>query len=326
MIKEEETNINNINETENIHIINPYNSRNKYLRLEDVNIILKNNNIEEKIEDITLWQKALTHKSYIKKNIQDTKTILAQKPENCIDLFDKSNETLEYLGDSIIGNIVANYLYERFPDKNEGFMTKMRTKLVCGNQLAIFSKSLGLNELYLISNHVEDRCNGRENKRIMEDVFESFIGSMYLYFNNKSLNQYNLLKKEICSLKHYNVPKEKIKLLLACLSKFDNLSYGYSICNKFIRNLLENEIDWSDLITIDENFKDQILKYFQHHFKTTPKYEFSKEEGPPNDRIFTMTISDQNGKLLGSGTANTKKKAEQIASKNALIKLGIIIT
>ena len=315
----------NENENNKIHIINPYNSRNKYLKLEDVNNILKKNNINETIDDITIWQKSLTHKSYIKKHIQETNTILASKPENCIDLLEKSNETLEYLGDSIIGNIVANYLYERFPDKDEGFMTKMRTKLVCGNQLANFSKILGLHELYLISNHVEDRCNGRENKRIMEDAFESFIGSMYLYFNDKSLNQYNLFKKEICSLKEYNIPKDKIKTLLSCLSKFDNLSYGYSICNKFIRNLLENEIDWCDLITIDENFKDQILKYFQQNFKTTPKYEFTKEEGPPNDRIFTMSLSDQNGKLLGIGVANTKKKAEQIASKNGLIKLGIII-
>lgn len=318
MISENET------ETEKIHIINPYNSRNKYLKLEDVNNILKKNNIEETIDDIRIWQKALTHKSYIKKHIQETNTILALKPENCIDLLEKSNETLEYLGDSIIGNIVANYLYERFPDKDEGFMTKMRTKLVCGNQLANFSKIIGLHELYLISNHVEDRCNGRENKRIMEDAFESFIGSMYLYFNDKSLNQYTLFKKEICSLKKYNIPKEKIKILLSCLSKFDNLSYGYSICNKFIRNLLENEIDWCDLIIIDENFKDQILKYFQQNFKTTPKYEFTKEEGPPNDRIFTMSLSDQNGKLLGVGIANTKKKAEQLASKNGLIKLGII--
>ena len=97
------------------------------------------------------------------------------------------------------------------PDKNipdnhdwladEGFMTKLRTRLVCGHQLSIFAELLGLNKLYLISNHVEDRCDGRNNRRIMEDAFESFIGAMYLYFNKFSEENYSFEIQELDLLK-----------------------------------------------------------------------------------------------------------------------------
>lgn len=307
-----------------VHIINPYNSRNRLVSLEDINSILCSQGIKDKVLDITLWQKALTHKSYIKKNILDDRTQLASCPKNCLDLRKDSNETLEFLGDSIIGEIVAEYLFHRFPECDEGIMTKLRTKLVCGNQLSIFSYDLGLHNLYLISSHVEDKCEGRKNKRIMEDAFESFIGAMYLYFNHNSSNKYELLTNKIKELIKYDVPNHIIKDLLEVSGDLENLSYGYSICSKFMINLLEKNIDWTELIRVDNNFKDQILKYYQQNFKMVPKYNCISKSGPPHDSLFTMSVVDEEGKIIGEGKSKTKKEAEQIASKNALIKLGVL--
>lgn len=321
---EKENSLNRVESDDKIHIINPYNPRNRLLNLEDVNKILKIGGIDDEIHDIEIWQTALTHKSYVKKDNQDSKIILADRPDDCIELRPKSNETVEYLGDSIIGHKVADYLFERFPNQDEGFMTKLRTRLVCGHQLAIFAELLGLNKLYLISNHVEDRCDGRNNRRIMEDAFESFIGAMYLYFNKHSESKYNKIVSKIRELKKFKVPKEKINEIVSMLDIFSEHSYGYTVCSKFIKRILEERIDWCDLIRVDNNFKDQILKYFQQQFKITPQYTFESDEGPPHDKLFTMSVSNEKGKTIGIGKAKTKKEAEQIASKNALIKLGII--
>lgn len=321
---EKSNSFNRVDSDDKIHIINPYNYRNKLPTADDINNILKSEDIDHEVNDLKWWIISLTHKSYVKKDNQDSKVILAEKPNNCIELRTKSNETLEYLGDSIIGHIVANYLFERFPNKDEGFMTKLRTRLVCGNQLSIFAELIGLNKLYLISNHVEDRCNGRQNKRIMEDAFESFIGAMYLYFNSFSEDNYDNLVDKIRGLEKYKVPRKEINQILEMISIFTENSYGYTICSIFIRKLLDEKIDWCDLIRLDNNYKDQILKYFQQHFKITPNYNFVSEEGPPHDKMFTMSVSDEKGKLIGTGIAKTKKEAEQIASKNGLIKLGIL--
>lgn len=324
---EKSNSLNRVDSDDKIHIINPYNYRNKLPTAEDINKILKLEGINHQVTDLKWWIISLTHKSYVKKDNKDnkdSKVILVDKPDNCLELLPRSNETIEYLGDSIIGHLVAGYLFERFPNKDEGFMTKLRTRLVCGHQLSIFAEILGLNNLYLISNHVEDRCNGRNNRRIMEDAFESFIGAMYLYFNQLSETNYDKLVSKIESLEKYNVPKKEINEILNMVDIFSEDSYGYTICSIFIRKLLDERIDWCDLIRLDNNYKDQILKYFQQHFKITPSYNFVLEEGPPHDKMFTMSVSDEKGKIIGTGTAKTKKEAEQIASKHGLIKLGIL--
>ena len=68
-------------------------------------------------------------------DIQNEDVELVEKPEGCLELQDKDNERLEFLGDSIISAVVANYLYDRFWDQDEGFMTRLRTKLVNGESL-----------------------------------------------------------------------------------------------------------------------------------------------------------------------------------------------
>ena len=276
--------------------LNPYNTNNKLITEEEVIEILKKFGIEEKITNLEIFQRAFIHKSYIKKENKDD-VELEEKPEECLDLQDVSNERLEYLGDAILSATIASYLYERFPNEEEGFMTRIRTKLVNGEMLGSLAGKMELNEYLVISRHVEEKCGGRTSVKILEDIFESFIGALYLDFNEEELEH----------------PR---------LDFYSGL--GFQICQVFIINIIEKFVDFSDLILNDYNYKDQLMRYFQQKFKHTPKYKEVLIEGPPNNRSFTMCVMKNDGEILAYGKEKSKKKAEQLASKNALVNMGVI--
>ena len=216
---------------------------------------------------------------------------------------------------------MGDYIYERFPDQNEGFMTKIRTRIVNGQQLGRLSKNIGLSEFMIISRHVEERCNGRNNLRILEDIFETFIGSIYLDNLDTDDHKYpvieklNNLKKCTKSSKIIRDVDEVIKMVQDYILLSNR---GIEVCRQFIINIIEKYIDFTDLINNDNNYKDQLLRYFQHNFQNTPKYRENSCNGPPHNRQFTMAVLDVNGNEIAIGVSKTKKHAEQLASKNAL--------
>jgi ribonuclease III len=87
----------------------------------------------------------------------------------------KSYERLEFLGDSILGAIVTDFLYRRYPLKDEGFMSQMRSRVVGKEQLSKISAKMGLDSLIHIN--IE---NNRNQKSIREDLFEALIGAIYM--------------------------------------------------------------------------------------------------------------------------------------------------
>ena len=89
----------------------PYNFSNREITHSDILNILSKHNIQDyKIQDLSLFQQAFIHTSYC--HMKDYEEY--EKPENCLPLFNKSYETLEFLGDSILGSVITNYLYQRF--------------------------------------------------------------------------------------------------------------------------------------------------------------------------------------------------------------------
>lgn len=85
------------------------------------------------------------------------------------------NERLEYLGDAILGAVVADYLFKRFPFKEEGFLTEMRSKIVCRSNLNKLSENIGLHK-YIVANEE----SSSKSKSLKGDTFEAFIGALYL--------------------------------------------------------------------------------------------------------------------------------------------------
>jgi len=116
-----------------------------------------------KVNNLALYQRAFTHKSALKRYQGLT----------------KSYETLEFMGDSVLGFIITKYLFDLYEEKQEGFLTKARTKMVRGKTLCEISKFLGLQKLVLMDEKGE-RNGWVTNDNIMEDVFEALVGAIYL--------------------------------------------------------------------------------------------------------------------------------------------------
>jgi len=284
-------------------VINPYNENNIALTEEIVANILKRGGLDFSINNFNLYVKAFTHKSYsIEKNMEqinkNSNLTMMSKPRGAIDLKKFSNERLEFLGDSILGAVVTSYLFRRYFDQNEGFMTKLKTRLVNTSALANFARYLGLGKYILMSKQVEIKNKGRRSERILEDTFEALVGAMFLDFNkNKQLGEFRF-------------------------RPFSGAGPGYQVCEKFILYIIENEVDMEKLILNDTNYKDQLIRYYHHNFQLAPKYKELKIDGPSHKRQFTIAVLDKNGVVFTTATEKTKKKAEQLASKNALIKYG----
>ncbi len=107
--------------------------------------------------------RALTHRSYINEN----KHVL------------EDNERLEFLGDSILDFIVAEWLYNQFPEKKEGFLTKVRAALVHTQQLSEFARQIDLGQALLLGKG-EDSAGGRDRDAILCDAFEALIAAIYI--------------------------------------------------------------------------------------------------------------------------------------------------
>ena len=155
---------------------NPYNFSNHLITKQEVIDILNRVNINDfKPTNLKLYQTAFVHKSY--NLLEDYKEY--KQPDNCLPLQKESYETLEFLGDSLLGCMTAEYLYKRFDGEDEGFMTRLQTKIEDKKNLAVFSKHLGLGKYFLLSKQIES-LNGRNLDRIHEDVFEAFMGALFL--------------------------------------------------------------------------------------------------------------------------------------------------
>jgi ribonuclease-3 len=82
------------------------------------------------------------------------------------------------LGDSVLGLIIANYLFHRYPENDEGFLTRIKTKLVNGVQLSKLARQINLGKYILMSNHVQN-IKGRNSQKLLEDAFEAFLAAIF---------------------------------------------------------------------------------------------------------------------------------------------------
>lgn len=91
----------------------------------------------------------------------------------------KHNERIEFLGDAILGLLVAEYIYKNFEDMPEGNMSKLRATYVCEDANAKYAREIGIDKLLLLGNG-EEANGGRNRQAILSDAFESFLGAIYL--------------------------------------------------------------------------------------------------------------------------------------------------
>ena len=204
-----------------------------------------------KIKNLDLYQKAFTHKSALKEYEQ----------------LNESFETLEFIGDSVLGFVITKFLFDQYESKQEGFLTKARTKLVRGETLANIAKILGLEKM-VVMDEKGMRNGWNNNPKILEDVFEALIGALYM--------DLGLLHAKEFVLRIYN-DRKYIDL---------------------------------NLIMVDDNFKDHLMRYCQLNNWQLPEYRVSGH----HEGIFYIDIY-VNGQFMSRGAAKSKKQAEQNAAK-----------
>jgi dsRNA-specific ribonuclease len=259
-----------------------------------LNKIFKKYDFDHEVKNLNNFQIALTHVSYLNRTIVKDKTAKLLKDvtpisdndrKNAMPLQSKDYNTFEYYGDSVIHLILTQYLYKRYPSKDTGFLTKLRTKLEKAETLSYLSKTIGLDKYVVIGRNMEQN-NAREvDVHLTEDIFEAFIWALFL-------------------------------------------ESSYEKCNNFLISLIEKEIDFAELINIDDNYKEKIMQYFHKMKWKDPKYIEKKEDRKTNsnchEQEFVVCLMEQeNDTIIGIGTGNTKAKAEQSAACNALIKLKV---
>lgn len=113
--------------------------------------------------NLSLYKEAFTHASYANESHH----------------MKKDYERLEFMGDAVLQLYVSEFIFRLFPDVPEGTLTTLRSKLVREESLARFSKELGLGELLYLGVG-EEKSGGRDRESVLANIFESFIGALYL--------------------------------------------------------------------------------------------------------------------------------------------------
>ena len=264
--------------------VSPYNPKNKYVTVQDIETILAVKGISIKVCNLQLYQQAFTHSSYTKAQYQTIfenqlkvhRTNLLQQGTSIIDLQDESNERLEFLGDTVIKYTISTYIFKRYPEQKEGFLTKLKTKIEDTYSLSRYALRLGLDRHILMSRQVEEN-NGRSAIKILEDTFESFIGALHL-------------------------------------------DQGVLVCERLMLTILESEVAYSTIVHMNTNYKDRLLQFYHSSGWSHPVYEciqmYTDEE--TSVKMYTMVVLDYQGNHLVKSSQNSKKKAEQECSKLAL--------
>lgn len=274
------------------------NESNKYITKEYIENTLKMYGVEYKVSNIDIFIMATTHNTYIKNKTNITKKNSKYKhlkevepigsDVQAIQLGKESYERLEFVGDSVIHLILAKYLWTRYETQNEGFMTRLRIKIENGVILSKLSKVIGLNKYILISRAMEKMGYRETNYHILEDLFEAFIAALFIDSKN-----------------------------------------DYNICEKFVISLIEKEIDLAEVLHKEDNYKDILLRYFHKQKWQDPMYGKLNITMNDNKKEFTIYVKKKSsatddGEIVGMGIASSRKKGEQLAAKEALIKYGII--
>jgi ribonuclease III len=216
-----------------------------------------------------LLERALTHSSH------------AREQEGTLD-----NEQLEFLGDAVLGFVTSQELFSKYPDYQEGALSKLRAHLVSGRHLVQAANQLRLGE-YLRLGRGEEKTGGRMKAALLVDALEALLAAMYLDGGLEKTREF--------------------------------------ILNTIVRPELEHlaEEQEDDLLLAD--FKSRLQETLHASGRPEPEYESIKEDGPEHRKVFTVAVivRGTNGEIefRSEGQGASKKRAGQAAAQKAMLRL-----
>jgi len=211
-------------------------------------------------ENKKLLTEALTHRSFYYEHPEST----------------THNERLEFLGDSVLGFVIVEYLFLSDKNLTESAMAKIKSYLVKESVLSEIADSLFLGD-YLRLGKGEEATGGRKKKSLLSDAIEAVLGAIYL-------------------------------------------EGGYQKAREVVLGLFRERIDTIMYSAVLSDYKTELQERTQLLFSTLPEYRVIKQEGEEHKKVFTIEVYID-GKMLGRGTGRSKKEAQTLAAREALLKL-----
>jgi ribonuclease III len=225
-----------------------------------------------------LFELALTHRSYANENSS----------------VEADNERLEFLGDAVLGFVIAQMLYTIYPSINEAQLTHLRSRLVDEKQLGKLGKELGLGSLMRLGKGAA-KDGGRDNPSLLNDTFEATLGAYFLDAGIEPVQKYIL---EIFQ-----------PLAITLVNDSWDAEFGER------QNLTQPQATFIDS-------KNRLQQWALAHHQTKPEYQIIAESGPDHVKEFTAQVSIL-GKVYGVGTARRKQEAEKRAAEAAFLQINL---
>jgi ribonuclease III len=219
--------------------------------------------IGHRFADRTLLEHALTHRSRAHEDVTG----------GVVD-----NESLEFLGDAVVGLVIAEALYREYPDLDEGAKSKIRASLVSAGRLARLGEALGLGE-HLLLGRGEEKTGGRRKTALLADACEAIVAAIYLDGGLAAAAQF--VQRELWA--PFTAGGRGSAAVAA--SAFD--------------------------------YKSALQERLQARGMGLPEYRVASERGPEHDKVFEVEVR-VNGDLAATATGRSKKDAEQQAAQRAL--------
>ena len=195
------------------------------------------------------------------------------------------NERLEFLGDSVLSIITSDYLYRTFPELPEGDLTRMRAAIVCESALASYAETIELGEFLLLGKG-ESNSGGSRKHAIIADAFEAILAAIYLDAGG-----------------------------------IDGMASVSSFLLPFIEKAVK-ELPDSGGYHADSKSRLQEFIQRDREQKGQLEYRLVSESGPDHDKTFVVELYLDSNRI-GKGSGRSKKQAEQLAARDALILFGI---
>jgi ribonuclease-3 len=270
----------------------PWSPNNAAISDAEVAAVLARHGVAQPPRDCALFRRACVHASYTAgataKAAAAAGGAVREPPAGAVPPPEHDSERLEFVGDALLGAVIAHYLYERFPDSDEGFYTRLRTGLVNNAHLATLADAAGLTPWLLASAHADEVLGVRRSAKVRGSLLEAWVGAVY------------------AEAEAAGTPGAT--------------GAAWERARAFVVGVIEAHVDFAKLVAYDANHKEALFHVFRERFREKPAFPVLALDGG----AYTVGVRHpRSGELLATAKSKNRKAAEQEAARGALLALGV---